>query len=126
MDDIRVSICVPADLMSAANELAACIGYTEHDRYTFVSADYRFEGTNYSAPSGLVQPAFVEDAGKPLVEPPWGADMTAAALAQSKIIIADIEDPATCRARPDAIVAIVGLEAEHARALFFAPTPAQE
>lgn len=112
---IRVTIAVPQAHISKANNLALCIGYTEADGATFGEARYQdAQGRQYAVASGLVQPAFVEDAAKPLVEPEYGADMAQANAAQALISIWDPENPV--EASPDAISAVVGLEINEALA----------
>ena len=109
---IQVTIACPVALIGAANQLARCIGYTEADGETFTLAQV-IDG--YAVASGIVAPEFVGDAVAPLVEPEWGADMTAAADAQAAIRIWSEEDPVTVG--PDHIVAVVGIDPPAARAL---------
>lgn len=91
---IRVTIAAPVAMIPAANELAACIGFTEADRYTFMGPTHQdANGAQYCVASGPVLPAFVSDAVSPLVEPPWGADMALANAAQAAIAIWTEEAP---------------------------------
>lgn len=111
---IRITIAAPEAMIADANQLARCIGYSAADGETFAAADHEDgAGNRYAVASGLVQPAFIEDAQAPLAEPDWGADMAAAARAQAAITILDPEAPEP--AVPDRITAVVGPEADAAR-----------
>jgi len=113
---IPVTIAVPVALISAANQLARVIGYSEADGDTFTLAPV-IDG--YAVAAGLVQPEFVSDAFQPLIEPEWGADMDAAAEAQAEVVL--IEPPAADDPPPEIpegkILAVVGLDPPAARAL---------
>lgn len=102
----RVTILVPDDMISAANELAACIGFTEADRYTFAGATHEdASGNAYAMASGLVFPAFADNALSQLVMPEWGADLALANDAQAAVRIWSEDDPVV--ADPDIIAAII-------------------
>lgn len=108
---IRITIAAPVAMTAAANELAACIGFSEADRYTFKEpTHFDASGNRYAVASGPVLPAFVSDAVSPLVEPAWGADMDAANEAQAAIRLWSEEEPIT--ATPETIAAIVSEDVE--------------
>lgn len=110
---IRVTIAVPIDLIDAANEMAACIGYTEADRRTFGLITHEdTDGNLYSVASGPVMPAFIENAQSPLIEPEWGADMAQADEAQAAVRIWSDEEPVT--AAPNIIAAIISEDVDGA------------
>jgi len=106
---IRVTIAVPEAHIGAANQLARCIGYTEADGQTYGAPSWQdSEGNRYALASTLASPAFVQTAASPLIEPPWGADMAAAAAAQAIVAVFGIaEDEGSPAAHPDRITAIV-------------------
>ncbi|WP_323041160.1 hypothetical protein [Gemmobacter sp.] len=106
---IRVTIAVPEAHIEAANELARCIGYTEADGLTYGEASWQdSEGNRYAVASTLAEASFVQAAASPLVEPPWGADMAAAAQAQAIVAVFGVaEDEGSPEAQPDRITAIV-------------------
>lgn len=106
---IRVTIAVPEAHIEAANELARCIGYTEADGLTYGEAGWQdSEGNRYAVASTLASPAFVQTAASPLIEPPWGADMAAAAQAQALVAVFGVaEGEGSPAAQPDRITAIV-------------------
>lgn len=93
-------------MIAAANELAACIGFSEADRNTFTGPTHKdAEGAQYCVASGPVMAEFVQDAVSPLVEPLWGADMDKAEAAQAAIRVWTEDAPVI--ATPDTIAAIV-------------------
>lgn len=106
---IRVTIAVPEAHIEAANHLARCIGYTEADGLTYGEAVWQdSDGSRYAVASTLASPAFVQTAASPLVEPPWGADMAAAAAAQAIVAVFGVaDDEGSPAAQPDRITAIV-------------------
>ena len=106
---IRITIACPAAHIEAANQLARCIGYTEADGLTYGEAGWQdSEGNRYALASTLASPAFLTTATSPLIQPPWGADMAAAAQAQALVAVFGIaEDEGSPLAQPDRITAIV-------------------
>jgi len=108
---IRVTIATPEAHTADANQLARVLGYGPDDDKTFGAPDYEDgDGNVYCVASGLVKPAFVEDAFvEDLPEPEWGADMEAASRAQAKVVIGG-------PAQPDKIVAIIGDDVQAALA----------
>lgn len=121
---IQVTIAVPVALISAANHLARVIGYGEADGETFTLAPVI---GGYAVASGLVQPEFVTDAFQPLIEPEWGADMDAAAEAQSKVVLIEpLEDDPPPEIPAGKILAVVGLDPPAARSLLGLAYPALE
>lgn len=105
----RVTIACPEALIEDANQLASCLGYCPDDALTYGAPIWLdAAGNRYSVASTLVGPDFVAAAGSPLKEPAWGANMDAAAIAQAAIRIGNPEAPKTCRAAPDALVAVFG------------------
>lgn len=106
---IRVTIAVPEAHIEAANQLARCIGYTEADGLTYGEAAWQdSEGNRYAVASTLASPAFLTTAIAPLIEPPWGADMTSAEAAQAIVAVFGVtEDEGSPAAQPDRITAIV-------------------
>ena len=106
---IRVTIAVPEAHIEAANQLARCICYTEADGLTYGGAVWQdSEGNRYALASTLAEPSFVQTAASPLVEPPWGADMDAAAQAQAIVAVFGVaEDEGSPAAQPGRITAVV-------------------
>lgn len=99
---IRVTIACPEAMIGDANQLALCLGYGPDDGQTYGAAVWQDDGGNlYAVASAVVSEAFPEAAGAPLVPPPWGADMTAAARAQAAIVIGEA-------AAPDRLAVIIG------------------
>ena len=135
-DMINVTIAVPEALISDAKQLARCIGYSADDEDTFREPSWRDSGGGlYAVASGLVKPAFAEDAISPLVKPEWGADMEAAARAQATLRVSDMRHPenpeaplpAVPPADADHICAVIGPEGLTALALLgLAPVPQAE
>lgn len=100
----QISIRTPVALIAAANQLALCIGYSEADGKTFTVANTKDADANeYATAHGPVQDEFVTDAMLPLVEPPWGADMELAGIAQAAVVIINEGDPVP----PDAIAVVI-------------------
>lgn len=113
---IRITIAAPVDMIPAANELSACIGYSEADRNTFTAATHEDDdGALYCVASGPVAPDFITDAVQPLSAPPWGADMDMARDAQAAIKLWSEDDPVV--ATPTTIAAIVSEDVDGALAL---------
>ena len=95
-DDMRVTIACPEEMISDANQLALCLGYGPDDVMTYGLPIWRDNaGNRYAVASGLVSEAFAIAARSPLAQPEWGADMVAAARAQSAITIGIPASP-TC------------------------------
>lgn len=109
---IRITIAVPEAHIEAANQLARCIGYTEADGLTYGEAGWQDAGGNrYAVASTLASPAFLTTAVSPLAEPPWGADMAAAAAAQALVAVFGVADAEgelpDMAAKPGRITAII-------------------
>ncbi|MFE3836909.1 hypothetical protein [Pseudogemmobacter sonorensis] len=116
---IDVTIAAPLALLYEAGQLARCIGYTEADGDTFERGQ-RIGG--YAVASGPVHPAFVTNAVSVLVEPPYGADMAAAAIAQAAVQIlaatmGDDGEEVWDAPIPGRILAVVGLAPDRAHAV---------
>jgi hypothetical protein len=110
-DAVRVTIACPEVFTADANQLALCFGRGPDDVRTYGLASWQdAAGRRYAVASTLVSEGFAATAGSPLTEPPWGADMAAAARAQALIQI----DTA---AGPDRIAAVFGDEAAAALAV---------
>lgn len=106
---MRVTIACPEALIADANQLARVIGLGPEDAQTYGAPVWLdAEGNRYAVASAQVSQRFSTVTGSPLIEPPWGADMEAAARAQAVIRIGDLEAPETCRADPAALVAVLG------------------
>ncbi|WP_151718680.1 hypothetical protein [Gemmobacter serpentinus] len=115
---LRATIACPEALIADANQLASCLGLGPDDAQTYGAPVWRdAAGNRYAVASAQVSWNFPTIAASPLTEPPWGADMDAAARAQAVIRIGDPEAPETCRASPAALVAILGDDAWAAIAL---------
>lgn len=85
---IRVTIACPEALIGDANQLALCLGLGPDDAQTYGQPVWRdAAGSLYAVASAVVGEGFASAAGSPLTEPPWGADMAAAARAQAVIMI---------------------------------------
>lgn len=112
---IRVTIATPVAMIPAANELAACIGFSEADRRTFTGPTHEdADGQFYCVASGPVVEQFVQDAVSPLTEPEWGADMDAANEAQAAVAIWTEDAPVL--AAPEVLAVCIGMEAGDAAA----------
>lgn len=125
MSQITITIAVPAAHIADANALASCLGLSEADGQTYGAPVWQDAGGHlYAVASGQVSEGFPAAAVGPLVEPPWGADMEAAARAQALVAI---HEPAVSEApwaAPDRIAAVVGLEAQAAlEVLGLSPVP---
>ena len=106
---MRVTIACPEALIGDANQLALCLGTSPEDVATYDAPDWLdAEGHRYALASLQVSSSFPAAAASPLVAPPWGADMAAAARAQAMIRIRQLETPDTCRADPAALIALFG------------------
>ena len=87
-----ITIAVPAAHIADANQLALCIGYSAADGETYGAPVWQDAGGHlYAVASGQVSEGFPAAAAAPLSEPPWGADMEAAARAQALVAIYDPE-----------------------------------
>lgn len=105
---IQITIAVPVAMIEQANQLARCIGYTEADGLTFTLAP---QIGGYAVASGLVHEAFLTNAFLPLTEPEYGADMEAAAEAQSAVVLIEPgEDGEPPEIPTGKILAVVGLD----------------
>ena len=83
---MRVTIACPEALIGDANQLALCLGLGPEDAHTYGAACWLdAAGNRYAVASAIVPSRFAADAAAPLADPPWGADMTAAARAQALI-----------------------------------------
>jgi hypothetical protein len=82
----QILVVCPESLMIEANELARCVGLSEHDSQTFVTLNYKdFNDNKYCVVSGLVGDSFLEQASLPLTPPPWGCDIDKATSAQNSL-----------------------------------------
>lgn len=113
---MRVTIACPEALIGDANQLALCLGYGEADAQTYGAPGWQDAAGNlYAVASALVSEAFAATAGSALAEPPWGADMAAAARAQAAIRIGGAADPAHLVAvfdeDPQAALVVLGVAA---------------
>lgn len=118
MSHIAITIAVPAAHVADANQLARCLGLSEADARTFRAAGWQDgDGNTYAVASGLVRPSFSAGAASPLVEPAWGADMTAAARAQALLSVFDPEASPVPFAGPDRIGAVLAFDAQEALAI---------
>lgn len=107
---MRITIACPEALIGDANQLARCLGLGSDDDHTYGAAVWRdAAGNTYAAASAVVGPAFVNTASSPLVAPPWGCDLAAAARAQAVIAI---DAPAA----PGVLAAIIGDDVQAALA----------
>lgn len=115
----RITIACPVAHRDVCNALAGVLGYSEADAQTFTNAPIRqdVQGNQYCVVSGLVEPVFLVNAFGELVEPEWGADMQAAQQAQAMLRRGDPDEPETCLADPEHIVAVVHDDPDVAMAL---------
>lgn len=103
----RITIIVPEAHIADANQLGRVLGQSAADDQTYGAALYQdAQGGRYAMASGVVGPTFVQMAGAPLIEPPWGADMAAARRAQA--IVQVVTGPAEIEAATGKILALVG------------------
>ncbi len=108
---MRVTIACPEALIGDANELARCIGLGPQDDQTYGAPIWRdAAGHSYAVASAVVSPAFVVTASSPLVPPPWGCDLAAAARAQAVISIG-------AAAAPGILAAVIGDDVQAALAV---------
>jgi len=110
----RVTIACPDALIHDANQLALCLGYGPEDALTYgLPIWLDAAGNRYAVASAIVSDTFAAVVGSAIAEPPWGADMTAAARAQSAIRIGGAADPAHLVAvfgdDPQAAIAALGV-----------------
>lgn len=111
---MRVTIACPEALIPDANQLAVCLGYGPDDALTYgLPIWLDAAGNRYAVASAVVEDGFAADASSPLTEPPWGADMAAAARAQAVIRIGGAADPSRLVAvfgdDPQAAIAVLGV-----------------
>lgn len=100
---MRVTIACPVAMTGDANAFARAVGQGPDDGETFGAADWTDAAGNlYAVASGLVGETFPVTVRSPLVAPPWGADMAAAARAQAAL--GEIGAPAA----PDRLAAVIG------------------
>jgi hypothetical protein len=107
----RITIAVPEQLISDANQLALCLGESASDDQTFTTANWQdADGNLYAVCSTVAKPVFVELAAQPLKAPEHApdADLDAASRAQALLSIND--QPAG----PDRIAVILGDRLESA------------
>ena len=109
-DLINITIAVPVDMVSDANALARCVGYSADDERTFGDPAWQdAEGRPYSIASGPVWPAFLAVPGQALIEPEWGADLAAANRAQALLVVA-MPGEEVQPVDPEHISAVVGMD----------------
>lgn len=107
---MRVIIACPEALIPDANSFARAVGLGPDDDETFGPAAWVDSGgARYALASGVVSDTFPARASAPLVEPPWGADMAAAARAQAALAIG-------LPAAPARLAAVIGDDVAAARA----------
>lgn len=87
----RMTLAVPEQLMSQANQLALIAGESLDDVNTFTQANYQDgEGNKYSVCSTVIKPIVLSLLGTPLADSPLqveGADLTAAQQALDKVVM---------------------------------------
>lgn len=128
---IRITIACPENLIADANQFALCVGNTVSDMETFGPARWEDQtGARFALASLLADDEFPSVVASPLIAPAHApqADLVAAERAQSRL---EIWSPASegpfPEAKMGALVAVVGLDAGTALALFeLTPTPAEE
>lgn len=104
---IRITIACPAALIGDANQLALCLGLGPDDAMTYGAPVWQDAGgALYAVASAIVSEGFIAAAASPLVAPPWGADLAAAARAQAAIAIWQDED-ATPFAAQNRLAAVI-------------------
>ncbi|GHE69818.1 hypothetical protein GCM10019059_31900 [Camelimonas fluminis] len=117
-DWIRVTIACPEAMIADANQLASVLGFSAADANTFGEPVWQdAEGNRYAVASTLAKPAFVTDAMSPLLEPPWGADMEAAARAQEWLAVFDPATDSAPFANPVHLAAVLYADAPEALAI---------
>lgn len=98
---MRITIACPEALVPDANQFARALGQSAADGETFGPADWcDAAGNAYALASGVFSDGFPAAAQAPLVAPPWGADLTAAARAQAALAIG-------AAAAPDRLAAVI-------------------
>ena len=125
-DLINITIAVPVDMVSDANALARCVGYSADDERTFGDPAWQdAEGHAYSIASGPVWPAFLAVPGQALVEPEWGADLVAATRAQALLVVA-LPGDEVLPVSPEHISAVAGMDGLAAIAMLGLTRPPSE
>jgi hypothetical protein len=85
---MRVTIACPIALIPDANQLALCLGLGQGDGMTYGAPIWQdARGNLYAVASAIVPAGFAQAASATLAAPAWGADLEAAARAQSAIAI---------------------------------------
>lgn len=87
----RMTLAVPEQLMSQANQLALIAGESLDDVNTFTQANYQDgEGNKYAVCSTVIKPIVLSLLGTPLADSPLqveGADLTQAQQALDKVVM---------------------------------------
>lgn len=87
----RMTLVVPESLMPAANQLALIAGESPDDVHTFTEANWQDSlGHKYSVCSTVIKPIVLTLLSTPLADSVLtfeGADLTAAQLAMSKVVM---------------------------------------
>lgn len=112
----RVTIAVPAAHIDDANVLAMILGESPSDIATFKGPAWQdADGNLYALASTVIAPTWIGRATSAPEAPDYApdADMTAAQRAQALVVVASLQEPQV--ATPDAIVAILGSNAEAAQ-----------
>jgi len=125
-DLINITIAVPTALVSDANALARCVGYSSDDEGTFREPSWQDgSGNLYAVASGPVWPAFLAVPGQALVEPEWGADLVAATRAQALLVVA-LPGDEVLPVSPEHISAVAGMDGLAAIAMLGLTRPPSE
>lgn len=105
---MRITAACPESLVSDANHLAMCLGYSTADGETFsISGSWQdVVGNRYSAASWEASDEWISTAQQPLIRPAWDTeeviDMEAAARAQS-VLLFSLEPALACPLRITAL-----------------------
>ena len=122
-----ITIAVPEQLISDANQLALVLGESAADDKTFTTANWQdADGNLYAVCSTAAKPVFVELASQPLQAPAHVPDVDIEAAARAQALLSINDQPAG----PNRIAVILGdrLESamDHIEALGLEPVPSEE
>jgi len=112
--DNRITLAVPASMISDANELASCVGISPADVNTFQEPGWKDSlGNLYSVCSSQVTGRVIGLLGGGLVAPEWPVDLMAAQRAKDALVIGGAASPSSIAVAID----VDGLQALYAMGL---------
>lgn len=106
----RMTLVVPEEFMSQANQLALIAGESPDDVNTFASTDYQDnEGNLYAVCSAVVKPIVLSMFGRPVADSPLTAEGADVSQAQQAMDVAVMYEQDT-EATPDKIVIAIDVD----------------